>query len=168
MREMFYQSSKINGIIKKIIIEGDRVSFLGAFAFNGNPFFGCEEFECLNSQNITSLLNLFSTSSAPKKIKFGSLENCSDFSNWIANTKYVETVEFDNWKKGNIILFNGYGNNINGESTQYIIEHAMSPEYDDSGNVTNGVVARTLTLQSKAKANFEALPNCEELRTLAT
>jgi hypothetical protein len=44
----------------------------------------------------------------------------------------------------------------------------MSPEYDEEGNVTNGVVARTLTLQSKAKANFEALPNCEELRTLAT
>lgn len=168
MREMFYQASKINGTVKKIIIEGDRVSFLGAFAPHGNPFLSCEEFECLNSQNITSVVDLFITSNAPKKIKFGSLENCSDFKNWIGNTNYIETIEFDNWKKGNVVLFDGYGNNINGASTQYIIEHAMSPEYDDSGNVTNGVVARTLTLQSKAKANFEALPNCEELRTLAT
>ena len=166
--QFFRYANRLNGTIKKLIINGDRVNNFQDFS-GGNLLEGCEEFIYTDSINVTTLQTIFfNNCHAPKKIKFGSLENCANFTNWINNTYDIETREFDNWKKGNIILFDGKGNNINGASTQYIIEHAMSPEYDDSGNVTNGVVARILTLQSKAKANFEALPNCEELRTLAT
>lgn len=171
LNQVLWLAKKVNGTIKKVYITGDRLNNLSAFTY-GTFLQGCEEFVCMDSINITTLNNLFYSSSvatyAPKKIKFGSLENCTSFGNWLNNTYDVEVVEFDNWKKTSLTLFNGKGNNINGESTQYIIEHAMSPEYDEEGNVTNGVVARTLTLQSKAKANFEALPNCEELKTLAT
>jgi hypothetical protein len=147
--QMFVYTKKVNGTINKFKIVGDRAISFQDFSW-GNLMDGCEEFEYLDSINVTTLQTIFYNGCvAPKRIKFGSLENCSNFSNWINNTKNIEHIEFDNWKTGSLTLFNGTNNsnNIDGASTKYIIEHAMTPEYDTDGTtILNGVTARSLVL----------------------
>ena len=126
-----------------IEIKGDRTisgftSFLQQVTYN----IPLKHFIYLDSFRLTSIAQYPSVKA--KKIKFGSLENCTDFG--INPSVNCEVFEFDNWKQGNLILTNCSALNIN--SLNYIIEHALGEE--------DGATARTLTLHATAKANWEA------------
>lgn len=99
-------------------------------------------FEYLNSIKLTSIA--LSNGISAKKIKFGSLENCTNFV--ISPTNVCEVFEFDNWKQGDLNL--SALNLLTPQSIHYIIQHAMS--------IADGATARTLTLHATAKTNWEA------------
>ena len=80
-----------------------------------------------------------------KSIILTSLRNVTSFTNAYTNTNSLVTLKFTEWKQADINL--AQSSKLSAESIHYIIQNAM--------NVVDGATARTLTLHSTAKTNWQ-------------
>jgi hypothetical protein len=99
-------------------------------------------FEYLGSFRLTEITIIALLSS--KRIKFGSLANCTTFPTSMINT--CEEFEFDDWKQGDLNL--SALNLLTPQSIRYDLDNAMTIE--------EGATNRTLILHADANANFIA------------
>ena len=113
-------------------------NFYGTFRYSPVIFIRC------NTDNATTLEVCFQYALQVNYIELTNVENVTTFSNTFGNTLNLNTIKFAKWKQGNIIF---PSNKITPESIHYIIQNAV--------NIADGAMARTLTLHTTAKTNWE-------------
>lgn len=135
----FFQSVKLN--IDKLEIIGDRYNFIGSI--NTNAGSTIDKLYALNSENCTAF-SAISWNTNIRCIYFGSVENAKSFDNF-ATYYGVETLQMSRWKQTSLYL--GNIGALKPFSIHYIIQNAMS--------VADGATARTLTLSTTTKTNWQ-------------
>lgn len=132
-----FQNLKLN--IDKLVIEGDRYKDIDRININAGS--SINEFYALNSENCVNLSHI-GWNTVIKRVFFGSVESCTTFTNF--NNKAMEVLQMSRWKQTNLSTNSSA---LLPSSIHYIIQNAMS--------VADGATARTLTLNSTAKTNWQ-------------
>lgn len=101
-----------------------------------------------NTPNLNSCNNV--ASSSIEYVKLGSIKNCNGISG--LSSAFLETIEFDEWVKGDISL--NTASLLSANNIRYIIWHALNGE-NALGFENEGATSRTLKLHATPYASWE-------------
>lgn len=140
--QQMFRSAAFNAECSMVIKGGRLTSGFSSFFQQAKVNVPMRFFEYLGSSHLTEIGIIALLSS--KRIKFGSLANCTTFPTSVKNT--CEEFEFDDWKQGDLNL--SALNLLTPQSIRYDLDNAMTIE--------EGATNRILILHADAKANFKA------------
>lgn len=99
----------------------------------------------INAQNVTVITESFDLCLGLERLEIYDISKCDYFSGTFNRCSNIRTLLITKWKKGSISLIDM--NLLSPESVHYIIQNAV--------DLADGATARTLTLQSIAKTNWQ-------------